>query len=111
MESYHIHLRVHRWVVWWISVGVIGGAIAVTNILGHNLTRAEDRIFILLGVLHWLLGGLVCWALESVKVEAPPRPSSSPDRALDERTLAREYHPASDFLLPGNRQSLLPWKH
>jgi len=74
----HIHLRIHRWVVWWFYVGIVCGVIAVINILGHNLTGFQDRILIIFGAAHWLLGGLVCWAFEGIKVEerrqAPPQP-------------------------------------
>jgi hypothetical protein len=111
MASLYIHLRVHRWVIWWVSVGVVGGAIAVINILGHQLSSAQDRILIALGVAHWLLGGIVCWASESVEVEAPPRSPSPPVLELLNTSPESEYHPPSDFLLPGNRKSLLPWKH
>jgi len=107
----HIHLRVKRWVIWWIYVGVICGAIAAVNLLGHNLTHAQDRLLILLGLAHWLLGGIVCWAFDGVKVEqrkaTPRQPVQKPVRP----TYSTEHHPASDFLLPGRRRSLLPWKH
>jgi hypothetical protein len=106
-----IHLRVQRWVILWIYVGVVCGAIAVVNILGHHVTRAEDRLFLIVGVAHWLLGGIVCWAFEGVKVE-PERPSPQPpfQKPLNAAP-GTEWHPASDFLLPGARQSLLPWRH
>ena len=107
----HIHLRVHRWVIWWIYVGVVCGAIAVVNILGHQLTGAQDRMLLILGAAHWLLGGIVCWAFQGIKVEplrpTPPLPVQKPLNTA----LKTEWHPASDFLLPGSRQSLLPWRH
>ena len=106
----HIHLRVHRWVLWWVCVGVIGGAIAVVNILAHHLTGTQDRILIVLGVAHWLLGGLVCWAFEGVKLETRP-PSNTPILETPQNSVATEFHPPSDFLLPGSRRSLLPWRH
>ena len=110
----HVHLRINRWVIWWICVGVVLGAIAVTNILAHHLTGTQDRILIILGVSHWLLGGMVCWAFEGVKVETrqpsnpPPVPNPS-ERAQSAQ--ATEFHPPSDFLLPGSTRSLLPWRH
>lgn len=106
----HIHLRIHRWVIWWFYVGVIGGAIALVNILGHNLTGAQDRFLLIMGAAFWLLGGIVCWAFESVSVEppkAPPPPARKPANAAPET----EWHSPSDFLLPGGRRSLLPWRH
>ena len=110
MESVHIHLRVRRWVIWWVSMGVLGGAIAIINILGHRLSGTQDRILIVLGVAHWLLGGIVCWAFAGVEVEPPRTPSPPIQEPLDTAP-SKEYHPPSDFLLPGNRQSLLPWRH
>jgi len=106
----HMHLRVHRWVAWWAYVGVVCGAIAVVNMLGHDLTATQDRVLILLGAAHWILGGIVCWAFDGVKVEPAPTKPERAGEARNER-LEREYHPASDFLLPGGRHSLLPWRH
>jgi hypothetical protein len=106
----HIHLRIHRWVIWWFYVGVVCGAIALVNILGHNLTGAQDRILLIIGAAHWLLGGIVCWAFESVKVE-PRHSSPTPVQKQVNKAPETEWHPASDFLLPGGRHSLLPWKH
>jgi hypothetical protein len=111
MDTVHIHLRVRRWVIWWVCIGVIGGAIAISNILGHNLSGTQDRILIILGVAHWLLGGIVCWSFAGVEVTPAPQSPSSPVQQLPDTTLASEHHPPSDFLLPGNRRSLLPWKH
>jgi hypothetical protein len=105
----HIHLRVHRWVVWWVYVGLACGAIAVVNILGHNLTGTQDRILILIGTAHWLLGGIVCWAFDGVQIDTR-RPPVTPGEPHDTTPLT-EYHPASDFLLPGGRRSILPWRH
>lgn len=99
-----IHLRVRRWVIWWFYVGVACGAIALVNILGHQLTGAQDRILLLLGVAHWLLGGIVCWASESIKVEPKHAPTTT--RKAEETGPEIEWHPASDFLLPGRSTSL-----
>ena len=73
----YIHLRIHRWVVWWVDVGIVCGVIAVANLLGHHLTPSQDRILILLGAAHWGLGGLVCWAFDGIRVE-PRQPVSPP---------------------------------
>ena len=106
----HVHLRVRRWVIWWMNVGIVCGVIALVNILGHRLTGTQDRILIIFGAAHWLLGGLVCWAFEGVKFEphrrTPPPPVQGP-----ETTPPVQSYSASDFLLPGNGQSLLPWRH
>jgi hypothetical protein len=94
-------LRIRRWVMWWFSTGVICGVIAVSIILGDNLTPPQEKVVLLIGAAHWLLGGIVCWAFASVKVETldtPPGAQKSADNAPE-----RFWHPASDFLLPGGR--------
>jgi hypothetical protein len=102
----HVHVRMHRWVVWWFYVGVVCGVVAVINILGRDLSRTQERVILAIGVLHWALGGLVCYACDAIRIEGssqrlkseePPKPRDIP-----------EWHPASDFLLPGTRKSLLP---
>lgn len=105
----HIHLRIQRWVVWWFYVGVVCGVIAFSIILGHQFTRSQEEILLFLGAAHWLLGGIICWAFDSVRVE--PHPPAVPPRNTPKVTVDKEWHPASDFLLPGGRQSLLPWRH
>lgn len=62
-------IRFHRWVVWWFCLGVFGGVLALGNIFLLDLTRLDERVILLFGLAHWLLGGLVCWALEGVKLE------------------------------------------
>ena len=103
----HIDVRVRRWVMWWFWVGVVCGGIAVANILGRDLTHAQERLLLLIGALHWLLGGIVCWAFEGVRANAPAKPQKSeqPRRTPP----LKEWHAASEFLLPGRRQSVLPW--
>lgn len=68
----NIHLRIQRWVVWWFYVGLACGVIAVVNILGQHLTAAQDRILLILGGAHWVLGGIVCWAFDGIQVEQEP---------------------------------------
>ena len=102
----HIHLRIQRWVVWWFYVGVVCGVIALSIIVGHQFTRAQEETLLLLGVAHWLLGGVICWAFESVRVE-PRHSSAPPAQKTPKITVEREWHPASDFLMPGGRHSLL----
>jgi len=100
----NVRVRIQRWVVWWFYLGVFCGGIALANILGRSLTIAQERILLIIGALHWLLGGLVCWAFEGVKVrQGTPQPKPTPAPVSREA----EWHPASDFLLPGSHHSLL----
>lgn len=101
----HIHVRIHRWVFWWLGLGVLFGAIALVNILFRDLTRTQDHIILVVGILHWVLGGVVCWAFEGVRVESPPASTSHPSDGV---TADREWHSASEFILPGGRKSILP---
>jgi hypothetical protein len=109
MSFLHRRVRIHRWVVWWMVLGVVCGIVAVTNILEHNLTRAQERVLILTGVLNWILGGVICYASEGIRIEKP----SHPETKAAPKVLPHddeEWHAASDFLLPGSRKSLLPPK-
>ena len=63
----HFRVRIHHWVLWWFYVGVICGAIAVVSILARDLTRTEERVILVIGVLFWRQGGLVCYAHDSFK--------------------------------------------
>ena len=69
----HFYLRIHHWVLWWFYLGVVGGAIALINILTRDLTRTQERVILVIGLLFWLLGGLVCHAYEGVQIEKPRR--------------------------------------
>jgi hypothetical protein len=71
-------IRLHRWVVWWFCLGVIGGAFALVNIFLLDLTRSDEKVILFFGIMHWLLGGLVCWAWEGVTLE-----SHAPEREAD----------------------------
>jgi hypothetical protein len=62
-------LHVRRWVRWWFYVGIVCGAVALANIFFRHLTRGQEELILFLGVLHWLLGGLVCWAWDGIRVE------------------------------------------
>jgi hypothetical protein len=108
-----VRLRFHRWVVWWLYVGIVGGAIAITNILGHHLTAAQDRILLIIGAAHWILGGIVCWVFEAVQVETRPETPATPAAPPRDTAQDTEYHPASDFLLPGHGHgsNILHWRH
>ncbi len=100
------HVRIHRWVLWWFYVGVVCCVVAVINILGRDLSRTQEDVILLIGALHWLLGGLVCYACDAIRIEGlsqQPK-DKEPSRAWE----PPEWHPPSDFLFPGSRKSLLP---
>lgn len=103
----HVHLRIHHWVLWWFNVGVVLGVIAVVNILMRDLTRSQERGILILGLLFWVLGGFVCHAFEAVRIVLPPEPHrQATNEKIGERE--KEWHPASDFVLPGNHKHSLP---
>jgi len=107
-----MHLRIRRWVIWWFALGVICGVIALSIILGDQLTPTQERLLLALGAAHWILGGVVCWAFDAVNL-GNTNPQTPPSTTASARTGAQERfsHPASDFLLPGGRRSILPWRH
>jgi hypothetical protein len=110
MSSFlHFHVRIHRWVVWWICIGVLCGAVAFVNILSRNLSHTQETFIILVGVYHWVLGGLICYAFDGISIQAKPRPMKTehPPGTPEQR----EWHPASDFLLTGNHKSHLTPKY
>lgn len=104
-----IHVRVHHWVVVWIAVGLVCGVVALVNILGRHLTQSQEDWVLVIGAMHWLIGGLVCYALDAVKVERPVRTTGS--LAKQSASPELEWHYASEFVLPGNRKSLFPPKY
>ena len=69
----HLYARVHHWVLWWLYVGAVLGLIAVVNILTGNPTRTQERVILVIGLLFWTLGGLVCHAYEGIRFERSPR--------------------------------------
>jgi hypothetical protein len=91
-------------------LGFVCGIVAVTNILEHSLTRAQERVLIAMGVMNWILGGLICYASEGIRIEKPSNPAekSAPKVLPHDDEVS---HAASDFVLPGNRKSLLPPKY
>ncbi len=101
----HIRARIHRWVFWWFYVGIACGIVAVTNILERDLERSQIIFILLVGVLFWGLGGLVCYVCEGISIEAPHGPPVHRTEPIARPQM--EWHAASDFLLPGNRKSLL----
>lgn len=110
----HIHVRVHHWVLWWFYVGVILGGIALINILVRDdLSRTQERFILIIGALHWLVGGIICYGYGGVRIQAAQTSAGNDITsagALQTKPVT-EWHAASDFLLPGNRQSLLPPKY
>lgn len=102
----YIYVRLHRWVLWWFYVGVICGVVAVVNILGRSLSRTQEDVILLIGAMHWVLGGLICYACDAIRIEG----SSQQPKGKDPSTTreSAEWHPASDFLFPGNSKSVLP---
>jgi hypothetical protein len=98
--SIHIHIR--RWVVWWFFLGVVCGGIAIANILTRNLTREDEAVILLMGVLFWALGGLVCYACDGIRIaSAPPLRKDTPASTRPE---AGEWFAASEFILPGRKR-------
>ena len=73
-------IRVHHWVIWWFFVGVACGIVALLNIFFRDLTQTQERAILLLGVLHWVLGGLVCYAFEGIQVVRNERHVQNPAR-------------------------------
>lgn len=104
-----VHIRVHRWVVWWFYASVAFGATAIANILGRDLTRRQERILLFLGVIYWVLGGLVSFACVSIRIEKPSPPPAQEE--VPKADSQKEWHAASDFLFPGGRKSILPPKY
>jgi hypothetical protein len=107
----HIHARIHRWVLWWFYVGIACGAVALVNIFDRDLSRTQDKIILMMGVAHWVLGGLICYACDGITVhERPSEPRRSVELRQEGRSLheSDEWHAASDFVLPGSRKRLLP---
>ena len=102
-------LRIQHWVLWWIYIGGLCGAVAVACILGSDLTRIQERIILILGVLFWLQGGMVCYVLGGIKIEETRPPAEKVDLPHDSQS--NEWHPASDFLFPGCRNRILPTKY
>jgi hypothetical protein len=110
-QSHSSLIRIHHWVLWWLYLGVACGVAAVVNIVFGNPSRLQEAIILILGVLFWCLGGLVCWAFDGIRVEkeAPPARKLEP---LVINARDREWRSASEFRLPGTGKALLrfPYK-
>jgi hypothetical protein len=103
-----IHFRIRRWVLWWICIGLVCGVVAVINILSRNLTRTQEEVLLVMGVMHWVLGGIGCYFYDSVQIQKPTQDMKDDQHKAEQQS---EWHEASDFLLPGGRRSLLPPHH
>ena len=87
----HFHLRLQRWVVWWFYVGIVCGVIALAITFFGNLSKPQIKLVLVFGVLHWVLGGVVCYCVEGIKV-VPPRDQAVQPPAPVARFDA-EWHP------------------
>jgi hypothetical protein len=88
-----------------VVLGVILGGIAVLNILFRSLSREQEMFLLLVGAANWILGGVICYAIEGIKIV---RHQEEPHHPVPKPAESREWHAASDFVLPGNRKSILP---
>ncbi len=105
----HLHVRIHHWVLLWIYVGIACGAVALVNILGRTLSPDQETWILVIGVLFWVIGGVICYARDAVRIETPRHEAAkSSDAPVPPQV---EWHSASDFVLPGNRKSILPPKY
>jgi hypothetical protein len=104
----HFHVRIHHWVVVWFYVGVICGVVALVNIFARNLAPETVRLVLFFGVLFWVIGGLICYGYDGVRIQSMPDSGPKKDKRDQTQAETPEWHSASDFVLPGNRKSLLP---
>lgn len=111
----HVHIRVHHGVLVWFYVGVVCGAIALANILGRNLSPAAVKWILVIGALHWLIGGILCYEWDAVRIETPHREART-DHVQGKTGKTRlvphtERHYASEFVLPGSGKHLFHPKY
>lgn len=100
-------IHVHHWVLWWFYVGIVCGIVVMINILFRHLTPIQEKLALILGAVHWGLGGVVCYYWDGIQFH-PPSPHQQ--RAAKPEAQS-EWHSASDFVLPGGRKSILPPKY
>ncbi|HEY4363499.1 MAG TPA: hypothetical protein VGN17_21210 [Bryobacteraceae bacterium] len=60
----HLYQRVQHWIVWWLSAGLILGAMGWVSILNHHLARPQEELTAAFCALFWLLSGVVCYAVD-----------------------------------------------
>jgi hypothetical protein len=102
---YHYHLHLRRWVVWWIYIGVVCGIIALVNILFRNLSPLQAAMVIVMGVLFWIIGGIVAYGYGGIVIVPMPLPHYSPAKHEEEA------HAATDFLFPATWNDPHPHTH
>lgn len=103
---YHYHLHLHRWVVWWIYIGIVCSIVALVNILFRNLSPLQTAMVIVMGVLFWIIGGIVAYGYGGVLI-VPMRHHSLVKHDSPED----EAHAATDFLFPGTWNAPHPHTH
>lgn len=86
-----VRIRVQHWVIWWLYTGVALGVIAIGNILGRDLSRGQIKIILFLGVIFWVLGGMVCYALQAVHFEHPSPPTRASAKRRTRKRMARRF--------------------
>lgn len=101
-----IHIHVKHWVLWWFYLGVICGLVALINIFFRDMTPEGIKLALIFGVLFWVLGGVVIYCYDGVKITETPHASNKPPEHITSGET--EWHSASEFLLPGNRKSIFP---
>lgn len=106
-----VQIRLHRWVLRWFYVSVALGAFAIANIVGRDLTRAQEHIILFMGVVNWVLGGLVCYACDAIRIETPSEAPADEVAEAPKGEQQIEWRPASEFLFSGDRKSILPPKY
>jgi hypothetical protein len=62
-----LHLRVQHWILWWLSVGLILGAMAGINVVKRHLGRPQEEFTAAFCLLLWLLSGVVCYAVDDAR--------------------------------------------
>lgn len=104
----HYRLHFRRWVLWWIYVGIVCGAVALVNVLFRDLSPLQIAVVAGMGVIFWTLGGIVAYGYGGVRIVPQP-----PLRLIPELHdwPQQEWHAASDFLYPGTGKALLPPRH
>jgi len=105
----YIHVRIHRWVLWWFYVGAVCGIVALVNILVRDLSRTQEKIVLVIGLCFWLLGGLVCYGCGSVQIDNGSQQPTHDGASRLHRL--KEGHFILGFVLPGHRIRLRSPKH
>lgn len=67
----NFHLRVHHWVVQWLSLGLLASVITLTNILSRSLTRSQEDAILSFSLILWALAGVVCYSFEAIRFQRP----------------------------------------